>query len=167
MGRFRPFPAHRETDNVHRATFNGQNGTADARRETFKSHRDTYKSHRGTVNGRRETFSVQNETANGRRTIRSIENGTATGDRASDSSRRETVSGLRKPVGIGRSKRLGRDVAAEVGAFKLDALHGGVGGGLGSAEIFAERGHAEDASAVGHDLAFFQRRARMEHFCAG
>ena len=32
-----------------------------------------------------------------------------------------------------QSKRLRRDVAAEVRAFKLDALHGGVGGGLGGA----------------------------------
>jgi hypothetical protein len=41
------------------------------------------------------------------------------------------------------SKRFCRDVAPEVRAFKLDALHGGIGGGLHGAQIFAERGQEE------------------------
>ena len=64
----------------------------------------------------------------------------------------ETKTPLPNPLPVGRgegtesarpvslvSKRLRRDVAAELRAFKLDALHGGVGGGGRGAQTFAER----------------------------
>ena len=62
------------------------------------------------------------------------------------------------------SHRLRRDVAAEMRAVEMDFLHGGVGGGLRGFQILAQRRHAEDAAAVGDDLAVLQRRAGVENF---
>ena len=64
------------------------------------------------------------------------------------------------------SKRFRRDVAAEVRAVEMDFLHGGVGGGLRSFQILAQRRHAEHATAVRDNLIFFYGGSRVENFYA-